>query len=62
MVNLIIKNNIKKFIKEIGKEEFISSIGFEFADELQKKIEDLINKAIERAMANHRRTLYGRDL
>ena len=62
MTNLVIKNNIRKFIKEIDKHNSIGSIGSDFPIELQKKVEDIINEAIKRAKSNNRRTLFARDL
>ena len=62
MAKLIIKNNIKDAVKEIDKENSISSVGVDVAIELQKKVEDLIEEGIKRAKANNRRTLLGRAL
>lgn len=62
MANLIKKNNIKEAVKEIDKEGNISSVGSDFSIELQKKIEELIERAVARASLNNRRTLLGRDL
>jgi histone H3/H4 len=60
---LIIKSNIKKTIKELQKEnEEITSVAEEVGFELEKKVEDLLKNAIERAKANKRRTLQARDL
>lgn len=57
MVNLIIKSNIKKVeaLKELN-------IAGDVADELNKKIEELLKKAAQRAKANNRRTMFARDL
>lgn len=62
MVNLVIKNNIKKFIQEIDKDENITSMSADVGVELQKKVEEILIKGMERAKANNRRTLYGKDL
>ena len=62
-MELIIKSNIKKTIKELQKEnEEITSVAEEVGFELEKKVEDLLKNAIERAKANKRRTLQARDL
>jgi len=61
MAKLIIKNNIKQAVREIDKENSISSISGDVAVELQKKIEELLENAVKRAKANNRRTLFGRD-
>jgi histone H3/H4 len=59
---LIIRSNIRKVVKELDKEDAIGSVAEEFETELEKKTEDLIRNAIERAKANKRRTLQARDL
>jgi len=62
MVNLIIKSNIKKVVKEIDKEGKVPNISGDVAEELDKKATEILQKAVERAKANGRRTLYARDL
>ena len=62
MTKLIKVNRIKETIKEIDKENHISSVASDVATELQKKIEILIEEGIKRAKSNNRRTLLGRDL
>ena len=62
MARLIKENRIKEVVKEIDKENKISSIAGDVALELDKKVEELIDKAIKRAGSNNRRTLLGRDL
>lgn len=59
---LIIKSNIRKVVKELDKENSISSVAEEVETELEKKVEDILADAIKRAKANRRRTLQGRDL
>lgn len=59
---LIIRSNIRKVVKELDKEDAIGSVAEEFETGLEKKTEDLIRNAIERAKANKRRTLQARDL
>ena len=60
---LIVKSNIKKVVKELQKEnEEVSSVADEVGGALDKKIEDILLTAIERAKANKRRTLQARDL
>ncbi len=53
-MGLVIKNNVKK-----GTELAVSD---EFLVEMEKRVEDLLKKAEERARANFRRTLFARDL
>jgi histone H3/H4 len=60
---LVVKSNIKKVVKELQKEnEEITSVAEEVGMALEKKVEDVLIKALERAKANKRRTLHARDL
>ncbi len=61
-MGLVIKNNIRKVVKELDKENNISSVAVEFEAELEKKVEDILDAAIKRASENGRRTLQARDL
>ncbi len=59
---LIVKNNIRKVVKELDKENSVSSVADEVGIALEKKVEEILANAIDRAKANGRRTLQGRDL
>ena len=59
---LIVKNNIRKVVRELDKENAVSSVAEEVGLELEKKVEDILEKAIDRAKANGRRTIQARDL
>lgn len=59
---LIIKNNIRKVVKELDKENKISSVAVEVETALERKVEDILVDAIKRATENNRRTLQARDL
>lgn len=62
-MTLIVKSNIKKVVKELQKNnEEITSVAEEVGNALELKIEEILEKAIERAKANKRRTLHARDL
>jgi histone H3/H4 len=61
-MGLIVKNNIKKIVKELDKENAISSIAEEVGAVMEKKVEEMLRDAIVRAKANGRRTLQARDL
>lgn len=76
-MGLIIKSNIKKVVRELqrtkssqlsakdvkqDKENAVSSVAEEVGMALERKVEDLLYNAIERAKANKRRTLQARDL
>jgi histone H3/H4 len=59
---LIVKNNIRKVVKELDTENAVSSVAEEVGMELEKKVEVILENAIERAKANGRRTIQARDL
>ena len=59
---LIVKNNIRKVVKELDKENAVSSVAEEVGLKLERKVEDILEKAINRAKANGRRTIQARDL
>lgn len=59
---LLIKSNIKKVVKELDKEDSVSSVAKEVEMALERKVEGILIDAIERAKANKRRTLQARDL
>lgn len=61
-MSLIVKSNIRKVVKELDKKNEISSVADEVGTALEKKVEDLLIDAIERAKANKRKTLQARDL
>lgn len=55
MANLIIKSNIKQAVNDLN-------IAGDVAEALNQKVTELLEKAVERAKANQRKTLYARDL
>ena len=59
---LIIKSNIRKVVKELDKENAVSSVADEVGTAMERKVEEMLRDAIGRAKANHRRTLQARDL
>ena len=60
---LVVKSNIKKVVKDLqGENEEVTSVAEEVGFELDKKVEEILERAIERAKANKRRTLQARDL
>jgi len=61
-MGLIIKGNIRKRIQELDKEKAVSSVADEVEIALEKKVDDILVDAIERAKANKRRTIQARDL
>jgi len=54
-VDLIIKSKIKSAVPDM-------SVAGEVADALNRKVLDILDKAVERAKANGRRTVQARDL
>jgi histone H3/H4 len=61
-MSLIIKSNIRKVVKELDKEDVISSVADEVEIALERKVENILSDAIKRARENKRRTLQARDL
>lgn len=59
---LIIKSNIRKVVRDLDKENSISSVAEEVEMELEKKVEEILIAGINRARSNGRRTLQARDL
>lgn len=59
---LIVKSNIKKTVKELDKENSVSSVAEEVGTAMERKVEEILTDAIKRAKANGRRTLQARDL
>jgi histone H3/H4 len=59
---LIVKSNIKKVVKELDKENSVSSVAEEVGLALDRKVEEILSNAIKRAKENKRRTLQARDL
>jgi|TARA_B100001971_G_scaffold57382_1_gene52317 histone H3/H4 len=62
MANIIIKNNIRKVVKEIDEEGVIGNVGEEVEKALEEKVRGDLKIAINRAKKNQRRTLFARDL
>jgi histone H3/H4 len=61
-MGLIIKSNIRKIVKDLDKENAVSSIADEVETALERKVEEILIGGIKRAKANGRRTLQARDL
>lgn len=57
-MSLIVRSNIKQYAKTEG----INNVSGDFADKLQKKNEELIKEACQRAKANGRNTVMAKDL
>ena len=61
-MSMIVKSNIRKVVKELDKDNSISSVADEVGTALERKVENILRDGIERAKANKRRTLQARDL
>ncbi|MCK5612637.1 NFYB/HAP3 family transcription factor subunit [Candidatus Pacearchaeota archaeon] len=61
-MGLVIKNNIRKVVKDLDRDNKISSVAVEVEMALDRKVEELLDAAIKRASENGRRTLQARDL
>ena len=61
-MSLIIKSNIRKVVKDLDKENAISSVADEVSVALEKKVEEVLSDGIKRAKENGRKTLQARDL
>ncbi|MEX0932516.1 MAG: histone-like protein [Candidatus Pacearchaeota archaeon] len=61
-MSIVVKSNIKKVVKELDKEDSVSSVAEEVGTALERKVEEILDDAIKRTKANGRRTLQARDL
>ena len=61
-MGIVVKSNIKKAVKDLDKENSVSSVAEEVGPALDRKVEEILENAIKRAKANGRRTLQARDL
>ncbi len=59
---LVIKSNIRKIVKDLDKENAISSVAEEVETALERRVEEMLLEGIQRAKSNNRRTLQARDL
>jgi histone H3/H4 len=62
MTGIIVKSQIRKKLKEVDEQGNIRNVSEEVEPALERKVEEVLSKAIERAKANQRRTLLARDL
>lgn len=61
-MGLIVKSNIRKTVNDLDKENAISGVADEVGNALERKAEEILREAIQRAKSNRRRTLQARDL
>ena len=56
-INLIVRSNIRKAMKDK-----IDNVAAEVEEALNDKVYEILDKAVERAKANQRKTIHARDL
>ena len=59
--SLVVRSRLKEVVNKYGKDK-VSNISGDFAQELSKKVEELIAQAVKRAESNGRRTVQSRDI
>ncbi len=62
MTGIIVKSQIRKKVRELDEKGSIGNVAEEVEPALEKKVEEILKKGIERAKANQRKTLLARDL
>lgn len=63
-MKLVVKTNIAAYVRKLGSEKGsgIKSVADDFLPALEAKTKKAVEEAVERARANGRRTVMGRDL
>ena len=61
-MSIINKSKIREIVKKLDESKTITNVAEEVEKELEKKVEGMLKKGIERAKANQRKTLLSRDL
>ena len=63
-MGLIVKTQLAAVVKEINKAKgySVNNVAADFLPAINATVRKLVEEAIERAQANNRRTLMGRDL
>lgn len=61
-MSIIVKSNIRKVVKDIDKENEISSVADEVGMALERKVQEILRDGVKRAKENGRKTLQARDL
>jgi len=62
MTGIVVKSKIREIVKKLDEEKIVANVAEEVEAALDKKVEEILKKGIERAKANQRRTLLARDL
>ncbi len=63
-MKLTVKTNVAAYARKLGSDKGsrVKSVADDFLPELEAKVRKLVEDAVERAKANNRRTVMGRDL
>ncbi len=63
-IKLTVKTNVAAYARKLGSDKGsgVKSVADDFLPELEAKVKKLVEDAVERAKANNRRTVMGRDL
>ena len=63
-MGLVVKTQIAAVVKEINKAKGfqVNNVAEDFLPAINAKVRKMVEEAVERAQANNRRTLMGRDL
>jgi len=62
MTGIIVKSKIREKIKQLDEEGVIGNVSEGVEEALEIKVNEILEKAIERAKANQRKTILARDL
>ena len=62
MTNIIIKNNIRKIVKELDEEKIVDNVSKDVEKAIEEKTLGILKDGIRRAKMNQRKTLFARDL
>jgi histone H3/H4 len=61
---VVVKSQIASIVREVAKQQgsSVDNVASDFAQELDRKVRELIADAVRRATQNNRRTLMARDV
>jgi histone H3/H4 len=62
MSGIVIKSKIRSIVRKLDIEKKVPNVADEVEPAIDKKVEEILKQAIERAKANGRKTLQARDL
>ena len=59
--SLVVRTSVKSIVLKYGKDK-VTNVSMDFANELSKKVEELIAQSVKRAEQNNRRTVQAKDI